>query len=222
MHTHGTHQTPRGRRRTTVLRAATATVSAALFAGLSAGATAPASAAPAQGDQPGVAERTGFTQVRIVTKTVENEKYAAPVIERKTDSMNIGQTEVVRPGRPGVRDVTYRFRLVDGKVAAKKIVAADVHRKPRPKIVRVGTNQPFGVWDRLAQCESGGNWHINTGNGYYGGLQFSLGTWRAYGGDGLPSQHSRETQIAVATKLRNASGGYGAWPGCAARLGLPT
>ena len=77
-------------------------------------------------------------------------------------------------------------------------------------------------WDAVAQCESGGNWSINTGNGYYGGLQFSLGTWHAYGGSGLPSQHSREEQIAVATKLRNASGGYGAWPACAAKLGLPT
>ena len=80
---------------------------------------------------------------------------------------------------------------------------------------------PTSTWDRVAACESGGNWHINTGNGYYGGLQFSLGTWRAYGGTGLPSQHSRETQIAIATKLRNAQGGYGAWPACAARLGLP-
>jgi hypothetical protein len=77
------------------------------------------------------------------------------------------------------------------------------------------------VWDSLAQCESGGNWAINTGNGYYGGLQFSLGTWQAYGGTGLPSQASRETQIAIATKLRDASGGYGAWPACSAKLGLP-
>ena len=59
-------------------------------------------------------------------------------------------------------------------------------KKPRPKVVRVGTKIPDGVWDRLAQCESGGNWAINTGNGYYGGLQFSLGTWHAYGGTGLP------------------------------------
>ena len=77
------------------------------------------------------------------------------------------------------------------------------------------------MWDALAQCESGGNWAINTGNGYYGGLQFNLGTWQAYGGTGLPSQASRETQIAIATKLRDASGGYGAWPGCSAKLGLP-
>ena len=78
------------------------------------------------------------------------------------------------------------------------------------------------VWDRVAACESGGNWSINTGNGYYGGLQFSLGTWQAYGGTGLPSANSRETQIAVATRLRDATGGYGSWPGCAASLGLPT
>ncbi len=98
-------------------------------------------------------------------------------------------------------------------------------REPVPAIVKVGTASAYAtgntVWDALAQCESGGNWAINTGNGYYGGLQFNLGTWQSYGGTGLPSNASRETQIAVATRLRDASGGYGAWPGCAASLGLP-
>ncbi|PBC64737.1 transglycosylase [Streptomyces sp. Tue6028] len=78
-----------------------------------------------------------------------------------------------------------------------------------------------GVWDRIAQCESGGNWHINTGNGYYGGLQFSAGTWRAYGGTAYASsadQASRSAQIAVATKVQRAQG-WGAWPTCAARAG---
>jgi hypothetical protein len=80
-----------------------------------------------------------------------------------------------------------------------------------------------GLWDQLAQCESGGNWSINTGNGYYGGLQFNLGTWQAYGGTGYPHENSREQQIAVATRLRDANGGsYGSWPSCAASLGLPT
>ena len=79
------------------------------------------------------------------------------------------------------------------------------------------------VWDALAECESGGDWSINTGNGYYGGLQFNIDTWRAYGGTGYPHEHSRETQIAVATRLRDANGGsYGSWPHCAAELGLPT
>ena len=80
-------------------------------------------------------------------------------------------------------------------------------------------------WDTVAQCESGGNWAINTGNGYYGGLQFNLGTWQSYGGGAYaayPHEASREQQIAIATKLRDASGGYGAWPACAASLGLPT
>ena len=77
------------------------------------------------------------------------------------------------------------------------------------------------MWDRLAQCESGGNWAINTGNGYYGGLQFSLGTWQSYGGPGLPHQQSRETQIMIAERVRAATGGYGSWPACSQSLGLP-
>ena len=78
------------------------------------------------------------------------------------------------------------------------------------------------VWDRLAQCESGGNWSINTGNGYYGGLQFSLGTWAGYGGAtyaSRPDLATREEQIAVAERLR-AARGYAPWPACAAKLGL--
>ncbi|MBQ1092013.1 transglycosylase family protein [Streptomyces sp. B93] len=78
-----------------------------------------------------------------------------------------------------------------------------------------------GVWDRIAQCESGGNWHINTGNGYYGGLQFSASTWRAYGGTAYaPTADgaTREQQIAVATQVQRAQG-WGAWPTCSARAG---
>ncbi|MFF4119756.1 transglycosylase family protein [Streptomyces sp. NPDC001714] len=78
-----------------------------------------------------------------------------------------------------------------------------------------------GVWDRIARCESGGNWHINTGNGYYGGLQFSASTWRAYGGTAYAAtadQASREAQIAVATKVQHAQG-WGAWPVCSGRAG---
>src|ERR1700753_4024243 len=61
-------------------------------------------------------------------------------------------------------------------------------------------NASSGVnWDAVAQCESGGNWHINTGNGYYGGLQFSLGTWQAHGGTGVASDPSREEPIGADT-----------------------
>jgi len=75
------------------------------------------------------------------------------------------------------------------------------------------------VWDKIAACESGGDWSINTGNGYYGGLQFSISTWSAYGGNGSPSNASRAQQIAVATKVQQAQG-WGAWPACTAKLGL--
>ncbi|TLM81510.1 LysM peptidoglycan-binding domain-containing protein [Pseudarthrobacter sp. NamE2] len=75
------------------------------------------------------------------------------------------------------------------------------------------------TWDALAQCESGGNWATDTGNGYSGGLQFSPSTWSAYGGTGSPADASREQQIAVAEQVQ-ASQGWGAWPSCATQLGL--
>lgn len=81
---------------------------------------------------------------------------------------------------------------------------------------------PDSDWDRLAQCESGGNWHINTGNGYYGGLQFSAQTWNGFGGNEfapLAHQASREEQIFVAERVL-ASQGWGAWPSCSQKLGL--
>ncbi|MFI6340097.1 transglycosylase family protein [Streptomyces sp. NPDC050535] len=75
-------------------------------------------------------------------------------------------------------------------------------------------------WDTVAQCESGGNWSINTGNGYYGGLQFSASTWSAYGGSAYAStadQASKSQQITVAEKVLAAQG-KGAWPSCGTGL----
>ena len=71
-------------------------------------------------------------------------------------------------------------------------------------------------WDAIASCESGGNWAISTGNGYYGGLQFTMGTWRANGGSGSPAGASREEQIRVAENVL-ARQGLGAWPVCGHR-----
>lgn len=73
-------------------------------------------------------------------------------------------------------------------------------------------------WDAVAQCESGGNWSINTGNGYYGGLQFTQSTWTANGGTGNPANASRDQQIAVAENVLRTQG-IGAWPVCGARGG---
>jgi hypothetical protein len=83
-------------------------------------------------------------------------------------------------------------------------------------------SQPVGVWDALAACESGGDWSINTGNGYYGGLQFSGSTWEAYGGGEFAdqaNQASRDQQITVAERVR-ADVGFSAWPSCSNSLGL--
>lgn len=73
-------------------------------------------------------------------------------------------------------------------------------------------------WDAIAQCESGGNWSINTGNGFYGGLQFTMSTWHAYGGQGSPQNATREEQIAVAERVASGQG-MNAWPVCSKRAG---
>ncbi|MEU6232574.1 transglycosylase family protein [Kitasatospora sp. NPDC047058] len=81
---------------------------------------------------------------------------------------------------------------------------------------------PVSTWDAVAQCESGGNWSINTGNGFYGGLQFTSGTWKAYGGTSYApqaNQASKAQQISVAEKVL-ASQGPGAWPVCSQKAGL--
>jgi hypothetical protein len=96
---------------------------------------------------------------------------------------------------------------------------------PRPAAIapRVVTYDGDTVWDDLAQCESGGNWAINTGNGYYGGLQFSYDTWHGYGGGEFaeyPHEATREQQIIIAERL-HAARGFQPWPACRIELGLP-
>ncbi|MDP3969116.1 MAG: transglycosylase family protein [Nocardioides sp.] len=189
---------------------------------------------PALGSTITNGDKVVITRVEVRTKRVKAEPIAYGTVEREDSSMLRGKSSVAREGRDGVRDVTYRLVLRNGELQVRRTVRATVVREPVNEIVRVGTKAPApaapaanfaggsSVWDNLAQCESGGNWAINTGNGYYGGLQFNIDTWRAYGGPGYPHQQSRETQIAIATKLRDANGGsYGSWPACAEKLGLP-
>jgi hypothetical protein len=76
-------------------------------------------------------------------------------------------------------------------------------------------------WDAVAQCESGGNWAANTGNGHYGGLQISQATWNANGGIGSPADASRQDQIRVANRIL-ATQGPGAWPKCGESSGVPS
>ncbi len=177
-------------------------------------------------------DRIVFTDIRVVTKRIKGEAVDFSTVERPDDSMFEGETSVVRSGEAGRRDVTYRITYRNGELVARKVLQQKVLDAPVSAIVAVGTkeepvapttNYASGgtVWDALAECESGGNWAINTGNGYYGGLQFSLSTWQSYGGPGMPHEQSRETQIMIAERVRAATGGYGSWPHCSQSLGLP-
>ena len=171
------------------------------------------------------------TRVRL-SEVTETQAVAPPV--EKTDDPQLlkGEEKVVEDGTPGERIVVFKVTTTNGKVTNREEISVEITREPTARKIIVGTKRPDNppvsdgtTWDRLAQCESGGNWAINTGNGYYGGLQFDVGTWRAYGGTeyaAYPHQATREQQIAIATKLRDDRGGYGAWPACARTLGLPT
>jgi uncharacterized protein YabE (DUF348 family) len=187
-----------------------------------------------------------------IGEVVETRPIPAPEQIVEDPELPRGERQIVDPGKPGETTAIMRVHVQNGQELSREQVRAGGTTPPLPRIIHVGTNDEVpaeeedapadggaeyigggaeapavsdgATWDRLAQCEATGNWAINTGNGYYGGLQFDAGTWRAYDGDEyapLPHQASREEQIAVASKVRDDRGGYGAWPGCARKLGLP-
>ncbi|MDO5745071.1 MAG: transglycosylase family protein [Micrococcaceae bacterium] len=164
----------------------------------------------------------------------------------------VGTKKTVTKGKNGERTLTYTVTLRDGKetkreLASNKIttkaveaeVSVGTKEKPKPKAEPKDTSKAksksdskskttktptnvSGAWAALAKCESGGNWSINSGNGYYGGLQFSASSWRGAGGTkyaALPHQATPGEQIATAEVLRR-SGGWGHWPACSSKLGL--
>ncbi len=168
-------------------------------------------------------EKIVVTRIKTAKKFVPRETFAAGVETQSDATMYKGERKTVSAGKPGVRSVTYQLTFRNGEVVRKTVLSSTVLSAAVPSVVKVGTKaRPVArstssgsVWDIIANCESGGNWSINTGNGYYGGLQFSLSTWRAYGGSGYPHENSREAQIAVAERMVAANGGsYGAWPHC--------
>ena len=166
--------------------------------------------------------------------------------QREDDTLYEGQTKVLQEGADGsVTTTTYR-ETIDGATRVEVVLSTE-RVEPTNKIIAVGTKEREAVaasassassasaaassaatsaaaasgdvWAALAQCEAGGNPATNTGNGYYGMYQFSLGTWQALGGTGLPSQASAAEQTAMAQKLQ-ARSGWGQWPACARKLGL--
>jgi len=180
--------------------------------------------------------RVGFVQVlqKRVTKTL-----AVAHGTDKTESATLleGTTKTTTKGADGSKAVTYLYTYLDGKLSTTKVVTAKlvtapvdeqvvVGTKPKPEepTVTTDTGTPStgdtSAWDRIAECESGGNWSIDSGNGYYGGLQFDHGTWAAYGGTAYAynaNGASKAQQIAIAEKVKADRGGYGAWPVCGSR-----
>jgi len=170
---------------------------------------------------------------RVVNKRVTlREALDYPVTKRNDSSMYQGESTVITPGVEGSANATYDQILVDGGLSASKLVSKTMLTLPKTQVENVGTKaRPVATapavsgggglnWDGVAACESGGNWAINTGNGFYGGLQFDSGTWLSYGGGAYAARAdlaSKSAQIAVATALYNARGSS-PWPVCGANL----
>ncbi len=177
---------------------------------------------------------------RVVHKfLVERQSIGYSTKYRQDSSMYTDQSDVARDGKPGVAAVKYAAVYVNGKLARKTRISRTVVAAPVAKIVSVGTQarpapppppstssgsgsgsappDTSGLnWDAVAQCESGGDWSANTGNGFYGGLQFDYSTWLANGGGQYASRAdlaSRDQQIAIANKLY-AARGSSPWPVC--------
>ena len=182
----------------------------------------------------------GIKVSRVEVKDAETTTVEIPFETKKTEDPNkyVGEETVTKPGVAGERVETYKVTIIDGQERGREKVSEKVTKEPVAQEVTVGTKKkptaegpggsPSGnnanasTWQALAQCESGGNWAINTGNGYYGGLQFSASSWLgAGGGKYAPTANlaTPDQQIEIAEVLRS-SGGWGHWPACAAKLGL--
>lgn len=167
------------------------------------------------------------TRIRV-HEVSERLPLPAPLRRIHDPSINISRRVVDDPGRPGTQDVTFAVSTVNGRPIGRQVVARAVVTPARPQVQRVGAKpgtavppvRNDGTWDALARCESSGDWGINTGNGFYGGVQFTQSTWESFGGLRYAPRAdlaTREEQIAIAEVTR-ARQGWGAWPVCSARV----
>ncbi|WP_198929552.1 resuscitation-promoting factor [Mycobacterium persicum] len=196
-----------------------------------------AAGVPLQGsDQVVPAATTPITdgmQIQVTRYRIERVTERLPLLPNarrvEDPEMNMSRKVVEDAGTPGEQDVTFAVAEVNGVVTGKLPIANVVLTPARDAVVRVGTKPGTDVpavsdgdiWDAIAGCEAGGNWAINTGNGYYGGVQFDQGTWEANGGlryAPRADMATREEQIAVAEVTRQRQG-WGAWPVCSGRAG---
>ncbi|WP_296110547.1 resuscitation-promoting factor [uncultured Corynebacterium sp.] len=171
------------------------------------------------------------------------EEIPAPERVKEDPNMPEGEEKVVEKGAPGKARVVATVRTVNGEEVSRKEKSSKEITAPKERVIIRGTKKADkgegkdkgsntgaaapavangSVWDQLAQCEAGGDWSINTGNGFSGGLQFTPSTWAAFGGtEYAPAAHmaTREQQIAVAERVQ-AGQGWGAWPACTSKMGL--
>jgi hypothetical protein len=124
---------------------------------------------------------------------------------------------VLRPGAAGA--TTAAPQVATTPPAQAPAVSPAPDPAAAPTVAPATPAAADGTWDKVAQCESSGNWATNTGNGFYGGLQFTATTWRSFGGAGMPHRASRDEQIAVGERVLAAQG-WKAWPVCSRKLGL--
>ncbi len=164
-----------------------------------------------------------------IEKITERVPLVPPRRRIEDPQMNVSREIVEDQGTPGTQDVTFSVSKVNGVETGRLPVASHVITPAREAVVRVGTKpgtdvpaaEHGEVWDAISRCEAGGNWAINTGNGYYGGVQFDQNTWERNGGLRFAPRAdlaTREEQIAVAEVTR-ARQGWGAWPVCSGRAG---
>lgn len=141
----------------------------------------------------------------------------------KDPSQLAGIRTIIKRGKPGQAILTERLVFdKKGRIVKRILIKRVVTVKPGRSTVKVGSQPVDAVWDRLARCEAGGNWATNTGNGFFGGLQFTQGTWEAHGGRAYAHRAdlaTREEQITVGKRVQ-ASQGWGAWPACTSSMGL--
>jgi uncharacterized protein YabE (DUF348 family) len=177
-----------------------------------------------------VAEGMQVQVTRVRVQKVTQPMPLAPdndVIQDPT--MNMSRQVVEDPGTPGTQNVTFAVASVNGVETGRLPVANVVLTPARDAVLRVGAKPGTEVplvsngttWDALSRCEAGGNWAINTGNGFYGGVQFDQNTWERNGGLRYAQRAdlaTREEQIAIAEVTR-ARQGWGAWPVCSGRVG---
>jgi len=177
-----------------------------------------------------VAEGMQVQVTRVRVQKVTQRMPLAPDNDVVQDpTMNMSRQVVEDPGTPGTQNITFAVASVNGVETGRLPVANVVLTPARDAVLRVGAKPGTEVppvsngttWDALSRCEAGGNWAINTGNGFYGGVQFDQNTWERNGGLRYAQRAdlaTREEQIAIAEVTR-ARQGWGAWPVCSGRVG---